>query len=219
MTGNWYTIHKPKPPEDLISQEDLVRDRVRTLLDRYGILFRELLKHELPEFQWKNIFRTLRIMELSGEIHTGYFFEDLSGPQFVSAAGLRRLQEKESTDDIYWINAHDPASLCGLGLQTLNFPPRLKTTHLVFQGSTLILVSKRLGKVLEFQIPENSPAFDRILELFEMFLNRDVNPMITVRIQTINGDPASESAYLHPFKEKFEVRKNGKEIQLYKKRF
>ena len=37
------------------------------LLDRYGILFRELTAHEVPAFQWANVFRTLRLMELSRE--------------------------------------------------------------------------------------------------------------------------------------------------------
>ena len=35
-------------PEDLLAQEELVKDRVRLLLDRYGLVCRELLTRELP---------------------------------------------------------------------------------------------------------------------------------------------------------------------------
>ena len=56
----------------------------RLLLDRYGILFRELLQRELPAFRWSSVFRSLRIMELSGEILAGYFFHGIPGPHSLS---------------------------------------------------------------------------------------------------------------------------------------
>ena len=79
-------------PLDALDLEELNKDRVRVLLDRYGVLFRELLSRELPAFQWSRVFRSLRMMELSGEVLAGQFFEGVHGLQFASQAAYRRLR-------------------------------------------------------------------------------------------------------------------------------
>ncbi len=86
----------PSREEGLLARAEREKERVRLLLDRYGVLFRELLQNELPAFSWGNIFRALRLMELSGEVLTGYFFEGVPGPQFISHEAFRMLQNKIS---------------------------------------------------------------------------------------------------------------------------
>jgi ATP-dependent Lhr-like helicase len=71
LPGNWFTVSAPEPPADFVEREEKNKDRVRVLLDRYGILFRELTARESPGFRWANVFRTLRLMELSGEVEIG----------------------------------------------------------------------------------------------------------------------------------------------------
>ncbi|MGE5840176.1 MAG: helicase-related protein, partial [Deltaproteobacteria bacterium] len=46
--GNWRSVPRSEPPEDVLEREELRKDRARLLLDRYGILFRELLQREWP---------------------------------------------------------------------------------------------------------------------------------------------------------------------------
>jgi ATP-dependent Lhr-like helicase len=84
LDGNWRRIDLPADERDILAEGELVKDRVRQLLRRYGILFRELLVNEADLLQWRQIFRTLRLMELSGEVLSGYFFEGVPGPQFIS---------------------------------------------------------------------------------------------------------------------------------------
>ena len=55
--------------DDLLEIEERKKDRARMLLDRYGIVFRELLQREAPGFRWADVFRPLRLMELSGEVN------------------------------------------------------------------------------------------------------------------------------------------------------
>ncbi|MCW0295056.1 hypothetical protein NIL11_26940, partial [Klebsiella pneumoniae] len=86
------------------------------LLDRYGILFREMLSREAAPFGWPSLFRSLRLMELSGEVLAGYFFHGIPGPQFISHQAFRSLQRQLPEDTIFWFNATDPVSLCGRGL-------------------------------------------------------------------------------------------------------
>jgi ATP-dependent helicase Lhr and Lhr-like helicase len=63
--GYWHLLSAPEFPDDLLGNEERKKERIRILLGRYGILFRELLQRELPALSWPNLFRSLRIMELS----------------------------------------------------------------------------------------------------------------------------------------------------------
>ncbi|HEX7371739.1 MAG TPA: ATP-dependent helicase, partial [Thermodesulfobacteriota bacterium] len=146
--GNWHLLPPPELSDDLLETEELKKDRVRLLLDRYGILFRELLQRELPALNWSGVFRSLRIMELSGEVLAGYFFEGIAGPQFISPQAFRRLRRTLPEEPVFWINAAVPASLCGTQLEILKgkLPPRVASTHLVYHGTRLVMVSKRYGK-------------------------------------------------------------------------
>jgi ATP-dependent helicase Lhr and Lhr-like helicase len=140
MAGNWMRVPWPDPGDDLLEKAERDKERVRLLLDRYGVLFRELLQNELPAFSWRNLFRTLRLMELSGEILTGYYFEGVDGPQFISKEAFRMLQAKFPRDRAYWICATDPASLCGSKLDALKgkLPRRVAGNHLVYHGTQLV---------------------------------------------------------------------------------
>ena len=145
MEGHWQRIDAEPADRDVIEEEELVKDRIRQLFRRYGVLFRELLVNELPLLQWKSLFRSLRLMELSGEVLSGYFFEGPAGPQFISQEAFRMLQEPLPQDTVFWINATDPASLCGVALPSA-LPPRVPSTYLVYQGSRLVLVARSDGE-------------------------------------------------------------------------
>ena len=195
LEGNWLRIDPLPQERDLLSDEELVKDRIRQLLKRFGVLFRDLLVNELPPFQWRAVFRSLRLMELSGEVLSGYFFEGLSGPQFISHEAFRMLQEPLQQDPVFWINAADPASLCGLGISALALPPRIPSNYLVYHGSRLVMISKRQGKSLEIMVPPDNPHLADYFGLFKDLLTREFNPMQKITVETINGEPAVKSPY------------------------
>jgi len=196
-TGNWYLLPREKPLADLLVGEEMNKDRVRVLLDRYGILFRELLQRELPALQWRGLFRTLRIMELSGELLAGNFFQGIPGLQFMSQEAYRGLTGGLPRDVVYWVNAADPASLCGSGLEGMpdRLPARLPSTHLVYHGVRLALVSRRYGKELEVLVPPGDPQLPEYLGFFRTLLTREFNPLKRIFVERINGEPAAASAY------------------------
>jgi ATP-dependent Lhr-like helicase len=200
LSASWFGIDRTTEA-DLLEEQELARDRVRQLLQRYGILFRELLTRELPPLQWPRIFRTLRIMELSGEILSGYFFDGIPGLQFISHQGFRVLQAGLPEEEIYWICAADPASPCGLGLPVSGLPPRLVSNHLVYHGSRLVLISKRSGAEVELRVaPREAPLLD-YLRVYTDLLKRDIAPRKSIRVQRINGSVARESPYKDAFLE------------------
>jgi ATP-dependent Lhr-like helicase len=197
MSGSWFALRPPEEQvRDLVELEDLRKDRVRQLLRRYGLLARPLLEHELPPLQWPRVFRTLRIMELSGEVLSGHFFSDLPGPQFISHGAFGLLQRGLPGEGIFWLCAQDPASPCGLGLPLEGLPARLPANHLVYHGSRLVLVAHRRGQELEVHVPPDDPSLPDCLRIFPEHLQRDYQPWRSVRVESINGEPARQSPYL-----------------------
>jgi ATP-dependent Lhr-like helicase len=194
--GNWYLLPREQGPTDVLEKEERNKDRVRVLLERYGILFKELLLRELPLLQWGRLFRTLRIMEMSGEILSGSFFSGIPGLQFISHSAYRMLDKGLQFDVIYWINAADPASLCGSGLEGMrDLPARLPSTHLVYNGVRLVLVSRRYGKELDIKAQPDDPQLQEYLSFFKVLLSREFNPLKRISVEHINGEPAATSSY------------------------
>lgn len=217
MAGNWMRIPWPPRDEDLLEKAERGKERVRVLLDRYGILFRELLQNELPEFGWRGIFRALRLMELSGEVLTGYFFEGVPGPQFISPEAFRMLRKKFPEDTVYWIGATDPASVCGLKLDALKgaLPRRVPGTHLVYRGEKLVMESRRSGKDLVFHAPDDDPHLQSCLGLFHHLLARRFQPMRRIVIETSAGISITNLEQL--LGKEFEVVRDGSKLNVYLK--
>ncbi len=199
LAGNWFCLgtDKPADPLDPMEAELLVKDRVRQLLRRYGLLFRELLARELPLLRWGKLFKTLRLMELSGEIISGHFFEGVAGAQFISGEAFRRLNRPLPEDAVFWLNAADPASLCGIPVEGLKkqLPARKVSNYVVFHGRNLVLTLSRSGKEATFAIPHDHPRIPDCLKVFKALVNRKFNPVRTLVVETINGVPAGSSDY------------------------
>jgi ATP-dependent Lhr-like helicase len=217
--GRWRAlsggISAGPPGEDPIADEERNRERARLLLDRYGVLFRELLASELPALAWSRVARALRGLELSGEIVAGSFFEGLPGLQFALPSALRRLRERLPSAAIWWCSALDPASACGLDLPGLHgtLPRRMASTRLVYRGSQLCAVLARGGRELRFQIPPDDADLPRVLQPLATALTRAVAPERSIDVETINGEPAAESPYFDAFSA-FERTRDGGLLRL-----
>ena len=219
FAGYWYKPESPSDPLDEMETEDLHRDRVRLLLDRYAILFREILHKELPQFQWAVLFRSLRLMELSGEILSGHFFKDIPGPQFMLPRAFQKLRTTLPEEAVYFMNAVDPASVCGIPLPAVKqrFPKRLPTTLLVFKGRGLKLISLGNGKDLLIHAEPGDAQMAEYLACLSHLLTRPVKPLKKIIVETINTDPAGKSPYLPDFKTVFDLLPDYRKITLYRK--
>jgi ATP-dependent Lhr-like helicase len=197
MAGNWYAIDPGPVGADSIQAAELDKDRVRVLLERYGVLFRERLARELPPLQWRRLFRSLRLMELSGEILSGQFFDGIPGPQYASMAAFRMLRRPLPEAAVFWMNAADPASVCGLGIEALKptLPSRKQPTWLVFLGADPMMVLHQNGKRLEVRAPPDHPRLPEGFGVFRTLVGRAFNPRRAVLVETINAIPALQSPY------------------------
>ena len=217
--GSWHLLDRGEPADDLLETEERCKDRVRLLFDRYGFLFRELLQRELPPFRWAALFRSLRLMELSGEVVSGFFFEGIPGPQFASHRAFRLLQRALPEEAVFWINACDPISPCGVPLPTWRgtLPRRLPGNHLVFHGRRRVLVSERHGKSLTIAVPPHDSNLTRYFGVLHHLLTRPFQSVRQLTVEAINGEPAGRSAYVDDIKTCFEARVDYTDLILYRR--
>ena len=214
--GHWFVLPAEHSAGDALDRDEESRDRVRLLLDRHGILFRRILERELPPFRWGAVFRSLRLMELSGEVVAGCFFQGISGIQFMDPSAFRRLRSGLPEDRVWWFNAADPASVCGLGIDLFNgrLPKRTWTSHLVHHGRRLVLVSEARGKRLRIEPAPDHPELERYFGVLKHLLARRVQPYRHLTVETVNGEAAAGSSFLPAFQKLFHVVRAGSAVRL-----
>jgi ATP-dependent Lhr-like helicase len=87
------------------------------LLERYGVVFRELtLREEFP-FKWRELLITFRRLEDRGEVRGGRFVDGFLGEQFalpVALESLRAARHLEPSGEIVTLSAADPLNLVGI---------------------------------------------------------------------------------------------------------
>ena len=186
--GNWRLNAAPPLSDDPLERMEEDKERVRLLLDRYGFLCREIANRET---RWASLFKALRIMELAGEVTAGYFFEGLSGPQFMAPAALHRFRAHQVPQS-FWMNAGDPVSPCGLSLDWAALPSRRAGNYLSFLDGELALVIESHGQRLNFLIAPDHPNIDAATEPVQHLARQRKR----IKVTAINGQPARGSPYL-----------------------
>lgn len=145
--GRW-SLFPPRLPE--VSREERVEAWCRLLLNRYGIVFRELLTRETAAPRWYELQTFYRRMEMRGEIRGGRFVTGVGGEQFASADAVKRVRELRNVspdEDGTVISAADPLNLVGILDKYQRVPASPKNAILVRGGK---VIAVRLGVNIEF---------------------------------------------------------------------
>ena len=138
----------------LLEPFDPVDDRsepiARQLLDRYGVIFPELLARDALTYRWRDLVRVCRRLEARGEIRGGRFVSGFIGEQFAlpEAVELLRKTKNAGPDGRFIaISACDPLNLAGI-LSPGHKVPAVLRNRLVFRDGVPI-VSMENGSVIE----------------------------------------------------------------------
>jgi len=102
---------------DSVSNESSFENVARTLLKRYGVVFRGVLQRESQLPPWRELVRVYRRLEARGEIRGGRFVAGFGGEQFAApdAVGrLRAVRKLERPGELVLLSAADPLNLVGI---------------------------------------------------------------------------------------------------------
>ena len=91
-------------------------ERVETLLDRHGVLFRSVLEREDGAPPWRDVLRVLRRMEARGDVRGGRFVSTFSGEQYARpdvVSLLRKCRSAQENPSVVSLSAVDPAAVIG----------------------------------------------------------------------------------------------------------
>jgi len=113
FAGRWSLLSHPSE----YNQDEATESFARTLLRRYGIVFRRMIERESLNVSWFELGRAYRRLEARGEIRGGHFVSGVSGEQFAlpEAIGLlRSIRKTPPTGELITISGADPLNLAGI---------------------------------------------------------------------------------------------------------
>jgi ATP-dependent Lhr-like helicase len=108
--GRWFLLERgvgTPPGPDFV---------VRALLRRWGVVFRAVLERERLPLPWRDLLRSLRALELSGEVRGGRFVDRFAGEQYALPEAIPRLRAVARADEKapLQVAAADPLNLRGI---------------------------------------------------------------------------------------------------------
>jgi ATP-dependent Lhr-like helicase len=89
LAGRWSLV---RPAENRAADADDARELALKLLERHGILAREMLGIESTHISWSEIAFELRRLEYAGAIRRGWFVRSLSGEQYALPEAVEMLR-------------------------------------------------------------------------------------------------------------------------------
>jgi len=117
--GRWALLapaHMAGGAEDA-GTEERTETIARTLLRRYGVVFRALLARESALPPWRELVMVYRRLEARGEIRGGRFASGFGGEQFAAADAvgrLRAVRKQARSGELVVLSASDPLNLVGV---------------------------------------------------------------------------------------------------------
>jgi ATP-dependent Lhr-like helicase len=120
--GRWSLIPPVEPVEDREALAEAIADQ---LLQRWGVVFRDLAVHEGMPLPWCDLQWALRRFEDRGLVRGGRFVAGFSGEQYALPAaveGLADIRRRPRSGERITINACDPLNLTGVIIRGPRIP-------------------------------------------------------------------------------------------------
>jgi ATP-dependent Lhr-like helicase len=120
--GRWSLIGAPEPCGDRDTLAEVVADQ---LLQRWGVVFRDLAVNDGLPLPWRDLQWALRRFEDRGLIRGGRFVAGFSGEQYAlpdAVDGLKAIRKQPRTDERVVVNACDPLNLTGVIIRGMRTP-------------------------------------------------------------------------------------------------
>lgn len=117
--GRWSLLRPATASSDPRAAAEVSERVARQLLQRYGIVFRDLLARESMASSWRDLLVCYRRLEFTGEIRGGRFVSGFTGEQFALPAALESLRAMKKRpgsahQQEMTLSAADPLNLAGV---------------------------------------------------------------------------------------------------------
>jgi ATP-dependent helicase Lhr and Lhr-like helicase len=114
--GRW-SLWREETTGDRLDKAKIKEQRARQLLQRYGIVFRDLLARESVAPSWRTLAEIYRRLEARGEIRGGRFVNGFVGEQFALPEAVERLRAERRAGDrseAVIVSCADPLNFVGI---------------------------------------------------------------------------------------------------------
>jgi ATP-dependent Lhr-like helicase len=139
--GRWSLV---PPADEGIDQHELAEVVAEQLLNRWGVVFRDLAIRDDLRLPWRHIQWALRRLEDRGLVRGGRFVAGFNGEQYALPTAIEQLDHVRKlprTGERVLVNATDPLNLVGVIVPGATVAS-VRTNHVVFVDG----------------VPEDSPA-------------------------------------------------------------
>ena len=109
-TGRWYLTERLRTPA--VSAEERTLTLAHTLLDRYGVVTRDVVLAEGIAGGFSGLYPAFSSLEDIGTVRRGYFVEGMGGAQFALPGAVERLRHQDAPGMAVFA-ATDPAQAYG----------------------------------------------------------------------------------------------------------
>ncbi|HEY8546661.1 MAG TPA: hypothetical protein VIL36_16490, partial [Acidimicrobiales bacterium] len=129
--GRWSLV---PPVDEEIDGHDLAEAVAEQLLQRWGVVFRDLAVHDGVRLPWRELQWALRRLEDRGLVRGGRFVAGFSGEQYAlpeAAEQLDHVRKLPRTGERVVVNATDPLNLVGVIVPGATVPA-VRTNQVVY---------------------------------------------------------------------------------------
>jgi ATP-dependent Lhr-like helicase len=196
-TGRWALVTELRGGP-AITPTEAATSRALQLLERYGVLTREMALAEGAEGGFAGVYPILKEMEERGQVRRGYFVTGLGAAQFALPGAVDRLRDlrrtgreaDEEPSEPLTLAAVDPGQPWGAALpwpEVEGRPARTAGAYLVTRDGVPLVYLHRGGRSLvAFAGAADDPSW--VPELTELVRSRRVK---SLEIQKVNSDPVT----------------------------
>lgn len=171
------------------------------LLERYGLLTRELVLAEGIPGGFSGIYSELSQLETLGVARRGYFVEGLGGAQFALPGAVERLRAQRAPEESppIVLAATDPAQPFGAALAwpkrdgETRRPARVAGATVVIAGAAPVLYLERGGKALQVLVADDDPRV--MTALLALADHTRAGRIRRIALEKVNGESVMGTAW------------------------
>ncbi len=140
--GRWSLLRPAASSPDSRAAAEASERVARQLLQRYGVVFRDLLARESIVSSWRDLLVCYRRLEFTGEIRGGRFVSGFTGEQFALPSALESLRAMKKRpgsahQQEIKLSAADPLNLAGVILPGPRIPA-VPSNFVVFRDGMVV---------------------------------------------------------------------------------